>query len=377
MLRRLIAGVLLIVAAAGIPGPVAAATLPLQLVASGFSKPVFVTNAGPTDPRLFVVEQTGKIKIVGVGTFLDLTSIIVVGPEQGVLGLAFHPDYATNGLFYVDYSRKLDGDTIIAEYHVSTVNPNVADPASARIVLKINQPTIGHNGGWLGFYGENLYFSHGDGSLRRSPAQNVKKLLGKIGRINPLDPDGAGPLTYSIPADNPYVGIDGRDEIWARGLRNPWRCSFDHATGALWCGDAGESLHEEIDRSTVANANYGWNKLEGFHYYKWTGHTANALCTGSCYDLPILEYSHGRNCVVAGGYVSRRPGAAMEGKYIFGDFCSGNVWIIPADFVGGTPTPPPVAKTSYRISSFGEDNLGRLYLIDYAHGGAIYRLTDS
>ena len=356
----------LVLAAWSQPGAASAAGFSVTLVQGGFTQPVFVTNAG--DARLFVVEQTGKIKIIGGGTFLDLTSKIVSGPEQGLLGLAFHPDYATNGLFYVKYNAKGTGKNVIAEYHVSA-NPNVANPASARIVLSYGQPTIGHNGGWLGFSGQYLYISQGDASLRKSPAQDLDRRLGKILRIDPLDPDAEGPLTYSIPADNPFVGTSHKQEIWAYGLRNPWRCSFDHVTGNLWCGDAGQSLHEEIDRSDAAGNNYGWPLLEGFHYYQYPNKPADALCTsGDCKVLPIAEYGHGRRCAVAGGYVSRRPGAVLEGKYVFGDYCTGQVWVIPADYVAGTKLPTPAADLAMKISSFGEGVDGRLYVVDIRHG---------
>ena len=373
--RSAIASVVLALVALASPSIASAAGVPMELVASGYSQPVFVTNAG--DERLFVVEQTGKIKIVGGGVFLDLTNKIRVMSEQGLLGLAFHPDYAINGLFYVKYSRKSDGDDVIAEYKRSLLDPDVADPSSARIVLQYNQPTEGHNGGWLGFLGENLYISQGDASLHVSPAQNLKKRLGKILRINPLDPDGPGPLTYSIPADNPYATSDTyKHEIFASGLRNPWRCSFDRLTLYLWCGDVGQSDNEEINRSETGNGdNYGWPLLEGFDYYQYPGKTAGNPCTANCKDLPILQYHHGRNCAVTGGYVSRRDGAAMYGKYVFGDFCSGKIWLIPADFVAGSPLPMAVVDTASKISSFGEGADGKIYMVDLK--GRLYRLTDS
>jgi glucose/arabinose dehydrogenase len=345
------------------------------LVAGGFSSPVFVTHAG--DSRLFVVEQTGRIKIVGGGTFLDIHTIISTGGERGLLGLAFHPNYASNGLFYVNYTRRSDGDTVVAEFKRSTSNPNLASPASKRVVLRINQPFANHNGGWMAFKGSYLYISTGDGGSGGDPkdrAQNTGTLLGKILRINPLDPDGSGSRKYSIPADNPFVGVAGKDQVWSYGLRNPWRCSFDRVTGDLWCGDVGQEVYEEVDHAATGRGiNFGWRKLEGNHYYNWSGHTRGALCTGSCFTLPVVEYSHssygGGNCAVTGGYVSRRSGAPMYGDYIFGDYCSGKVWKLS----GSTLT--MLDDTAYNISSFGEGNDGRLYLVDL--GGSIYRLTDS
>ena len=378
-LPRRVASALILLALIAVSMPQASlAAVPLSLVASGYSMPVFLTHAG--DSRLFVVEQGGRIKIVGGGTFLDLSTKVACCGERGLLGLAFHPSYASNGLFYVDYTRKSDGATVIAEYRRSNSNANAADPTSARVVLTIGQPYANHNGGWIAFRkgGPNLFISLGDGGSGGDPgnrAQNLDSLLGKILRINPLDPDGAGSRRYSIPGSNPFVGRSGRDEIWSYGLRNPWRCSFDRGTGKLWCADVGQNKYEEIDRSkTGKRVNYGWRRLEGRHNYP-----SGSLCTSNCKTLPIAEYAHssfgGGNCSVTGGYVSRRSGAAMYGKYVFGDYCSGRVWIIPAGFSAGSALPPTAADTSYNISSFGEDNAGRLYLIDL--GGAVYRLTDS
>ncbi len=375
LVRRaiLVLGLVALLMPAGAP-PAMAAGLGLALVELGLSQPVFVTHAG--DARLFVVEQGGLIKIVGGGTFLDLSGLISQGSERGLLGLAFHPDYASNGRFYVNYTRASNGATVVAEYRRSAGNPDQADAGSARTVLTIDQPASNHNGGWLGFKGANLYIATGDGGgLPGTRAQSLTSLLGKILRINPLDPDGNGPKTYSIPGGNPYVGRSGSDEIFARGLRNPWRCSFDRLTRRLWCADVGQGAWEEINRSrTGRGLNYGWQLLEGRHRYP-----SGDACTSKCRTLPIAEYSHAANggpcSSVTGGYVSRRPGAVLHGQYIFGDYCSGKVWIIPAGFGAGSALPAPVADTAHSISSFGEDNVGRLYLVD--RGGVIYRLTDS
>jgi glucose/arabinose dehydrogenase len=374
-LRRIAAVVTLLTLLATAMPASALAAVGLQFVAGGFSSPVFVTHAG--DSRLFVVEQTGRIKIIGGGTFLDIHTMISTGGERGLLGLAFHPNYASNGLFYVNYTRKSDGDTVIAEFKRSTGNPDVANVASKRVVMRINQPYPNHNGGWMAFRGSYLYIGTGDGGSGGDPknrAQNTGKLLGKILRINPLDPPGTA--RYSIPADNPFVGVAGKDAVWSYGLRNPWRCSFDSSTDDLWCGDVGQETYEEIDHvATGRGVNFGWRKLEGLHYYNWLGHTSGALCAGTCFTLPVAEYSHGSygggNCAVTGGYVSRRSGAALYGDYIFGDYCSGRVWSMPAG--GGSMT--LLDDTNYLISSFGEGNDGRLYLVDL--GGSIYRLTDS
>jgi glucose/arabinose dehydrogenase len=356
--------------------------LPMTFIAGGFNQPVFLTHA--FDGRLFVVQQDGYIQIVGGGTFLDVHTLIATSGEQGLLGLAFHPNYQSNGLLYINYTRASDGATVIAEYHRSNANFDVADPNSARIVLTFAQPFANHNGGWIGFEGSNLYISTGDGGSGGDPgnrAQSKQTLLGKILRINPLDPDGPnGPQRYSIPSGNPYIGRKGLDEIWSRGLRNPWRCSFDRTSGQMWCGDVGQGLYEEVDRvKTGKDVNFGWRLLEGRHYYNYPGRNSGDLCTSGCQKLPIAEYPHQMgdisNSAVTGGYVSRRQGSALYGKYVFGDFGSGLIWVIPANFQGGTTLPPPTVNTNLLISSFGEDVSGFIYVVDY--NGSIYRLSQS
>ncbi len=364
------------------PSPVAAATsaVAVHLVAGGFAQPVFLTNAG--DSRLFVVERTGRIRILervngnwGItGTFLDLRAKVrAAGGEQGVLGLAFAPNYATTGRFYVDYIN-LAGTTVIAEYRRATAA--TADPSSARVVMTVHQPYPNHNGGWIGFKGPYLYIALGDGGSEGDPGhrgQDLTTLLGKILRINPLDPDGSGPKHFSIPADNPFVGKPGRDSIWAYGLRNPWRDSFDPLTGDLWIGDVGQDRYEEIDQAgTARGRNFGWRLLEGRHLYP-----SGALCTANCRTLPVVEYRHTvtgpDNCSVTGGYVSRRSGAPLYGRYVFGDYCSGRIWSIPTSFNGGS-LPAPL-MSGLAISSFGVGADGKLYVVDL--GGSIYSITGS
>jgi glucose/arabinose dehydrogenase len=383
-LITVLAAVTLTVLSLSVP-TASAAGLATTLVKDGYASPILSTSAG--DARLFVVEQTGRIKIIhtdnSVSTFLDLSANVSQnGGEQGLLGLAFHPGYSSNGLFYVYYTPTGGGTEVLAEYSVSG-NPDVADPGSKRVLLSLSDPYANHNGGWLAFKGDFLYLSLGDGGSGGDPknrAQNLDRWWGKILRINPLDPDGSGSRKYSIPTGNPYVNRSGKDEIWSYGLRNPWRCSFDDLTGQLWCGDVGQGAYEEIDRVKTGKAvNFGWRKLEGRHYYRWSGHTRGTLCTSNCFKPPIAEYAHGDfgggNCAVTGGYVSRRTGAALYGQYVFGDYCSGKVWVIPANFAGGTSLPSPVADTGFNISSFGEDADGRIYLVDL--NGGIYRLDDS
>jgi glucose/arabinose dehydrogenase len=381
---RRVAVVALSALAVVFPAQPVAAALPLAQVAAAhtFEMPLYLTHAG--DSRLFVVEQQGKIKViqsdgVSVSTFLDLSGKVTQGGgERGLLGLAFHPNYATNGRFYVNYTRQSDGDTIIEEYRRSTGDANLADPNSGRFLLHIGHPNANnHNGGWMGFKGSLLYIATGDGGATPQAAQSIKSLLGKILRIDPLDPDGAGPKTFGIPSTNPYVGRKGKDSIWSRGLRNPWRCSFDRLTGKMWCADVGQQSWEEINRVKDGRAvNYGWPVMEGRSCY-----SPSSGCNTSGKQLPKAVYSHSHGCSVTGGYVSRRSGAALYGSYTFGDYCSGRVWAIPAGF-NGTLNHNPVesgghllADTSYNISSFGEDVDGRIYLIDL--DGGVYRLTDS
>jgi glucose/arabinose dehydrogenase len=347
----------------------------LTRIVGGLTDPVFVTHAG--DDRLFIVEQVGRIKIARrvsgswrvTGTFLDIRSIVLDGGERGLLGLAFHPGYASNGRFYVHYTNN-SGDHVIAEYRRGS-SAGRANPSSRRLVLRVNDPYENHNGGWLAFKGSYLYIAFGDGGSGGDPGnrgQRLDTLLGKILRINPLDPDGRGPKRYSIPRDNPRVGRTGKDEIWAWGLRNPWRNSFDRLTGHLWIGDVGQGSYEEIDHAgTGKGKNFGWRLLEGRHRYP-----SGNLCRSNCKTLPIAEYGHGGgNCSVTGGYVARRSGAARYGQYFFGDYCSGRLWSIPASFSGGSLPSP--TRTGLAISSFGEGNDGRIYIVN--RNGSIFRVN--
>jgi glucose/arabinose dehydrogenase len=359
-----------------------AAGVALQKVASGLSKPVYVTSPHDGSSRLFVVEQTGKIKVISGGKvlatpFLDLSSLVSKGGEQGLLGLAFHPNYRSNGLFYVDYTR-LNGDTVIARYRRSSTNPNVAVRSSAYPMLTIAQPYANHNGGMLSFGPDGyLYIGMGDGGSSGDPqnrAQNLDSLLGKILRI---DVNGGNSMhRYLIPSSNPYVGRTGRDEIWSYGLRNPWRFSFDHATGDLWIGDVGQALYEEVDRAKVNStstsrgrgSNFGWNVTEGRHCYNPpTG------CNWAGILGPVAEYTHADGCAVTGGYVYRGPDIpALRDRYVFADFCSGKIWTVSRT-TAAPATLQLLMDTSLSISSFGEGGAYELFVVDLA-GGAIYRL---
>ncbi len=346
----------------------AGSSFPMTFLQGGFNQPLYMTHAG--DSRLFVVEKGGLIKIVGGGTFLDVSTQIVTNGERGLLGLAFDPNYASNGLFYINYTRS-DGDVIIAERKVSAGNPDLADPNYERQVLRIEHSSASnHNGGWMGFNGGLLFIAVGDGGTGQSAnAQNLKTLLGKILRINPHDPPGAA--QYSIPSSNPRVGKKGWDAIWAWGFRNPWRCSLDRATQLTWCGDVGQGTYEEIDRGPLRNKNYGWRLVEGFHNFNYPGRTQGTLCNSGCKTLPLIEYAHEAgsddNSAVVGGYVSRRVGAPLNGRYIYGDLGSGRIWTIPADWQPGDAGPVEETNTDMSIYSFAEGNDGKLYVID---GGA-------
>ena len=380
--RRRLAGVLaiaLLLLALGSPGPTLAATV-LDPVASGLSQPVFVTSAKDGSGRLFVVEQTGKVRVIKGGVLLftpliDLTAAISKGGERGLLGLAFHPSFKTNGLFYVYYTRT-DGDLVIDQYKTSAANGNVADPTTLRRILTIDHPEDKHNGGTIVFDKAGyLFVGTGDGGTGGALAQNKDSLLGKLLRINVNG--SVGSRQYTIPSGNPYVGTTGLDEIWSIGLRNPYRFSFDRLTGDLWIGDVGQNTYEEVDRSTVAGSNrgrgvnFGWNTMEGRHCFSpMTG------CSTTGRLFPVVEYPHSQGCSVTGGYVYRGKAVpSLVGRYVFGDYCSGMIWSVPKG--GASPmTKSLVMDTSYSISSFGEDEAGELYVVDRG-GGTVYRFGTS
>jgi len=350
----------------------------LARVAGPFTMPIAVTNAGDESGRLFVVQQGGVIRIVGANgavaatPFLDISSLVAFGGERGLLGLAFHPRYAANGRFFVDYTRAADGATVIAEYR-ATADAGLADAASGRVLLVIPQPAANHNGGNLAFGPDGyLYIGMGDGGGQNDQfhnAQDPNRLLGKILRID-VDSPAASGLAYAIPPSNPFFGGGGSPEIWTVGQRNPWRFSFDREWGDLWVGDVGGGDWEEINRQPADAAgglNYGWPIMEGKHCKD------GASCSIDPYTLPVAEYGHDQGCAVVGGYVYRgqaQPG--LTGVYLFGDWCSGLVFSLQAD--AGTVSPKVVAQSGLQISSFGEDEAGEVYLVDLA-GGGLYHVT--
>jgi glucose/arabinose dehydrogenase len=301
--------------------------------------------------------------------FLDIISLVnSSGSEQGLLGLAFHPRYSENGFFYVHYSD-LNGDTAIARYQVSA-DPNVADPTTASMLLQIDQPYSNHNGGHLLFGPDGyLYIGMGDGGSGGDPhgnGQNPTALLGKMLRI---DVDGGSP--YAIPWDNPFVNTpDARGEIWATGLRNPWRYSFDRLTGDLYIADVGQNEYEEVNFAPLGTSglNYGWNRMEGTHCFRADDCDRDGLV------LPIGEYDHDEGCSITGGNVYRGSAyPALFGGYFFGDFCSGRIWSLHRD-AGGAWIQTELLESDAEISAFGEDTNGELYLTSMGDG-AIYQLT--
>ncbi|MBL8150807.1 MAG: PQQ-dependent sugar dehydrogenase [Blastocatellia bacterium] len=338
----------------------------LQQIASGLSSPLYVTHAGDESGRLFIVEQTGKVRIFRNGTlltdpFLDISSLISFGGERGLLSVAFHPHYSSNRRFFVNYTRAGDGATIIAEYRASTDNPNRAEP-DGRVVLMIPQPFSNHNGGQLQFGKDGfLYIGMGDGGGAGDPiraGQDIENLLGKMLRI---DIDSGSP--YSSPRDNPFFGATpGRDEIFALGFRNPFRFSFDRKTGELYAADVGQNRREEID-IVVRGGNYGWNRMEGSLCF-----SPMSNCDRTGLTLPIAEYGRDLGCSVSGGYVYRgKLLPEIDGVYFFGDFCTGRI------FGFKDRTFREMLKTELNISSFGEDEDGEVYVVNLA--GTVSRIV--
>ncbi|TET96520.1 MAG: glucose dehydrogenase [Anaerolineales bacterium] len=335
---------------------------------SGFTRPLTLTNAG--DDRVFVVEQRGLIWAVDWGQnnpqiFLDIRDRVNDrANEQGLLGLAFHPDFSENGRFFVNYSG-VNGETIIAEYRAET-NRNGGNRESERALLRIDQPYTNHNGGALAFGPDGyLYIGTGDGGSGGDPHGNGQRLDTLLGKILRIDVDTGEP--YSIPQDNPFTDGGGQPEIWLYGLRNPWRIAFDRTTGDLFIADVGQNQWEEINflpAGTVGAINYGWNLREGAHDYSGGG--ADALVD------PVAEYDHSLGCSVTGGVVVRDSLLpAWQGVYLYGDYCSGRVWGLIQDESGAWLS-APLYEVTGTISSFGEDHAGRVYLVD--HNGAILRL---
>jgi glucose/arabinose dehydrogenase len=341
-------------------------TIRLEPVVDGLVRPVFLTHAEDGSGRLFVVEQEGFILVLGAGgleeePFLDLSQKVLCCGERGLLGLAFHPSFPDDRRLFVNYTRRPDGATVVSEFRLrQNGRPN---PGSERVLLTIAQPFSNHNGGMIAFgLGGLLFIGMGDGGSGGDPrnlAQNPNSLLGKILRINA----NVRRRPYAIPANNLYVAGGGRPEIYAIGLRNPWRFSFDRVTGELYVGDVGQNAVEEIDR-VVRGGNYGWRHFEGTRPYRPAGGVDRREL-----DFPIAEYAHeGERCSVIGGYVYRgRAIPGLVGTYLYADYCSGEIFGLAG---GGQRV---LLDTSMLISSFGEDEAGEVYVVD--HGGAIHRIS--
>ncbi|HEX8241998.1 MAG TPA: PQQ-dependent sugar dehydrogenase [Longimicrobium sp.] len=343
------------------PPPLPANGIQLVEVARGFDQPIYVTSPAG-DARLFVVEQTGRIRIIQNGQvlptpFLDVSGLISAGGERGLLSMAFHPGYASNGFFYVDYTDR-NGDTRVVRYHVSS-NPNQADPASAQLVLTVAQPFANHNGGLLMFGPDRkLYVALGDGGSGGDPQGNGQNFAALLGKILRLDVDAGQP--YAIPADNPFVGQTGRrGEIWITGVRNPWRFSFDAASGLLYLADVGQNAWEEVNvvQANRGGLNLGWNLMEGMHCYN------AATCSQQGLTLPVLEYGHGDGCSITGGYVYRGSAIpALRGHYFYSDYCSG--WLRSFRWDGAQAADQRQWEVGSlgNVTSFGEDANHELYL---------------
>ncbi len=351
--------------------------LSLEPFAAGLSSPISLTNAGDGSNRLYANEQAGTIRIVEASgnlrpqPFLDITDRVGSGGERGLLGLAFHPDFEANHRFFVDYTNR-DGNTVVSELR-SSADGLSADPSSEHVLLRVDQPFANHNGGELAFGPDGyLYVGLGDGGSAGDPhgnGQNTNALLGKILRID-VDGTPTNGRAYAIPAGNPFANGGGAPEVWAYGLRNPWRFGFDRETGDLYIADVGQGSWEEIDRQpsdSTGGENYGWNVMEGRHCY------GNDSCDQTPFVKPIAEYGHDQGCSVTGGYVyrgSQQPD--LTGVYVFADYCSGTVFSLQVD--EGTVSPKVVAQTDLGITSFGQADDGEIYAVDQ-RGGGVYHVA--
>lgn len=350
-------------------------TINLQPFLSGITSAVFLTSAKDGSRRIFVVQQNGIIKVVQPGTnattdFLDMTSVVLSGGERGLLGLAFHPQFATNRRLFVYYTRKPDGAIEIAEYRASASNLNIAEPVGKVIISILHPGASNHNGGTLDFGPDGyLYAATGDGGGSNDPgnnAQNIDSLLGKMIRINVNTSRRQSKAKYLVPFDNPYVGISGADEIYALGLRNPYRWSFDRGgTRQLWAADVGQDAIEEVDIIT-RGGNYGWRVYEGTQ----CTNLDPMACVPGNYVMPVFQYNHsGGRCSITGGYIYRGTANASvpNGAYVYGDYCSGEI------FMWNGSSQILLRDTPRNVLSFGEDEDGEIYVI--SAGGIIEKIV--
>ncbi|WAK03830.1 PQQ-dependent sugar dehydrogenase [Methylobacter sp. YRD-M1] len=372
----------------------------LAQVASGIDSPTDIQSARDGSGRLFFVQQAGRIMVwkndgEPPAEFLNISSLVLAGGERGLLGLAFHPDYRNNGFFYVNYTRRPDGATVVARYSRSANNPDVADPQSAAVLLTVEQPYANHNGGAVRFGPDGyLYIGTGDGGSSNDPQNHAQDLTNLLGKMLRIDVNArTGPLPYGIPPANPFAGSPQpgvRAEIWAYGLRNPWRFSFDRVTGDLFIGDVGQNSREEIDFVRAGGAggmNFGWRVMEGAQCTNLPG---DPPCNDPRFTFtsPIVDYDHGQGCSVTGGYLYRgravpelmrtsspEQGQLFKGIYVFGDLCSGTIWQIGATAGGGVSKSVLLDSDLY-ITTFGEDENGEIYVADGA-ASKIYRLAST
>lgn len=352
----------------------------LEVVTAGLVSPVDVASAGDGSGRIFVVEQGGKVRTVAGGVldptpFLDISDRLTSGGEQGLLGLAFHPGYPTDARLFVDYTNEV-GSTVIASFKVDPATPDRADPGSELILLTIAQPYQNHNGGALAFGPDGmLYIAMGDGGSGGDPQGNGQRLDTLLGKILRIAVDGAGAMDgpYAVPPDNPFVATVGAlPEIWLRGLRNPWRMRFDGSTGDLWIGDVGQGDWEEIDviRAGTGGQDLGWNIMEGTHCF------AATTCDQTGLTLPVAEYGHGSGCAVVGGVVARADAVpGIRDRYIYTDYCSGNIWTLDPEG-GALREPDLILASGHSISSIGLDEDGAVLMTDLG-GGQLLRVVSA
>jgi glucose/arabinose dehydrogenase len=348
----------------------------LEVVGSGLSEPIGISPV--PDGRLLVNERAGRVLLLDpatgtIETALDITDRVLGEAERGLLGLALHPAWPDDPRAFVHYTDG-EGRTVVSTFAPASIDPLRIDPASESVLLTVEQPYANHNGGQLSFGPDGfLYLGLGDGGSGGDPlghGQNPRTLLGAILRI---DVGAPGPTAYAIPADNPFAdGVGGAPEVFAFGLRNPWRFSFDRRTGALWIADVGQGAWEEVNRiepAADAGANLGWNVMEGAHCY------ATPDCGTAGLTLPVAEYGHDRGCSVVGGYVYRgNEIAGLDGWYLFADYCTGAVMTVRSDASATDGAPPVLLKTDAGVTAFGEAADGELYLTDIG-AGIVYRIV--